>query len=75
MTLKLSKEDAPMGFSPIGWFATRQEAEAWYTKAQKAGKKYPFWLTHQKFMDKYVYVLWWMKRKNSKKCGKGFKGG
>jgi hypothetical protein len=75
MTLKLSKEEAPMGYSIIGWFNTRKEAEAWYNAARKAGKNYPFWMTYQQFLDKKMYHLYWMKAKNTKKCGKGFKGG
>jgi hypothetical protein len=71
MTLKLSKEEAPMGYSFIGLFKTQAEAEKWHAVAIKAGKKNPFWLNY----DGEYYILFWKKQKNSKKCGKGFKGG
>ncbi len=73
MTLKLSKEDAPMGYSFIGFFETRPEVDAWYNSAIKAGKKYPFYLTMYGEGVEKRFVLFWKKPKNAKKCGKGFK--
>ena len=75
MTLKVSKEDAPIGFSPIGLFKTWKEVNAWYNAAQKAGETCPFWLTHIDSELGKRYILFWKKQKNAKKCGKGFKGG
>jgi len=75
MTLTVSKGEAPMGYSFIGFFKTKAEAEAWHDAALKAGKTNPFWLTHVDTVIGKRYILFWKKQKNAKKSGKGFKGG
>lgn len=75
--LVVHTEEPPMGYGSLGFFRTKAKAEEWAKAARKARKMYPFWL-QKKYApgidkDKDVYVLWWMKPKNSKMVGKGFK--
>jgi hypothetical protein len=77
--LAATKTDPPMGYSVIGWYSSVKRAQDWADAAIKANKIYPFWLTEKTYNEginpgKPTYILFWKKPKNSKLCGKGFKG-